>query len=141
MRMVSIGLLLLALFAVTGAQQQEVPVPRPISNGDYWIRNENGWLEWEVVVKELPGRLHPQWPPDWRELGASLPARWDIWRWPAVVMFPKGLVMKAAMDSEGGCIVKDENGDSWLRVFSDETTGDICFVRANKKYIRPYRPR
>lgn len=110
--------------------------PRPARNGDYWTRNEQPWPDWIVVSKELAGRLHASWPEDWLVSGAEV--RWDLWRWPKVASFPKGVLLKACPDLAGNIIVKDENNDSWLRVYLDEEAGTICFVRANRKFLKPY---
>jgi hypothetical protein len=125
-----VSLLVVALLALASAQ------PRPAYNGDYWTRNENPWYDWIVVSKELAGRLHPNWPADWMESGAEV--RWNCWAWPVVAQFPKGILLKAAPDVAGQIIIKDENNDSWLRVFLDEEAGTVCFVRCNRKFLKPY---
>lgn len=125
-----VALLVVALCLVVVAQ------PRPARNGDYWTRNESPWYDWIVVAKDLAGRLHPSWPPDWVENGAEV--RWNVWAWPVVAHFPKGILLKAAPDAAGQIIIKDENNDSWLRVFLDEEAGTVCFVRCNRKFLKPY---
>lgn len=111
--------------------------PRPAGNGDYWTRYEQPWYDWVVVSQELAGRLHPEWPSDWLENGAQV--RWNVWAWPVVVKFPKGVLLKAAPDYAGQIIIKDENNDSWLRVYQDEAAGTVCFVRCNRKFLKPYK--
>lgn len=132
MRRMMIFCLLLGLMLASALAQP----PRPARNGDYWTRNEQPWPDWIVVAKELAGRLHADWPEDWLVSGAEV--RWDLWRWPKVATFPKGVLLKACPDLAGNIIVKDENNDSWLRVYLDEEAGTVCFVRANRKFLKPY---
>ncbi len=126
--------LLLALALSVGLAAAQ---PRPAYNGDYWTRYESPWYDWIVVSKELAGRLHPGWPSDWAQSGVEL--RWNVWAWPVVAQFPKGVLLKAAPDVAGQIIIKDENNDSWLRVYRDESEGSVCFVRCNKRFLRPYK--
>ena len=93
--------------------------------------------EKNLTQKELAGRLHPGWPSDWAQSGVEL--RWNVWAWPVVAQFPKGVLLKAAPDVAGQIIIKDENNDSWLRVYLDESEGSVCFVRCNKRFLRPYK--
>lgn len=113
----------------------DVNPPKPVRGGDYWLRNEHTWVEWEVNAAELPGRLTPQWPADFQEPGALLNMDWRIERWPVVRKFSKGERLKALPDVGGGVIMKDLDGSSWLRVQLED--GQLCFVRANARYVKP----
>ncbi len=113
------------------------PLPKPYGGGEYWVRNENTWVEWEVCSAELSGRQTPQWPEDDQEPEALLHIDWLIGRWPVVSKFSKGTVLQACPDPVGGTIWKDIDGASWLRVLRPE--GGHCFVRANSKFIKPLK--
>lgn len=129
--------LLIALMAcstLTAFGADQVPRPKPLRGGDYWLRNENAWLEWEAA-SELSGRLTPQWPADFQEPGALLEIDWRIDRWPVVHKFAKGDHLQALPDAGGMVIMKDIDGSSWLRVKLEN--GQVCFVRANAKYLKP----
>ena len=118
----------------TAPVRADVNPPKPTRGGDYWLRNENTWVEWEVKT-DLPGRLTPVWPSDFQSPGALLNMDWRIERWPVVHKFTKGERLKALPDVGGGVIMKDLDGSSWLRVQLED--GQICFVRANTRYVKP----
>lgn len=122
------------LLTATGYAQ---PLPKPHGGGDYWIYNENTWLDWEVVSNELNGRLTPTWPEDEQAPGALLKIDWVVPRWPVVTQFRKGQRLRAQPDEVGGILIKDIDGGSWMKV--DIGDGRFCFVRANSKYIKPVK--
>jgi hypothetical protein len=113
-------------------------LPKPHGGGDYWIYNENTWMDWEVICNELAGRITPAWPEDDQAPGALLKIDWLVPQWPVVAKFGKGQRLHAVPDEGGGILIKDIDGSSWMKVESG--VGGFCFVRANAKYIRPVRP-
>lgn len=126
----------LALFTLLPGWAQP-PAPRPYSGGDYWVRNENTWLEWEVSAKELNGRLTDRWPANDEEPGALLNIDWRIEQWPVVAKFLKGDRLKVRPDSVGGSMWKDFDGYTWMRVQLPDNR--FCFVRANARYLKPVK--
>ena len=127
-------MLFLLLFPALSAAQPLTP-PKPFSGGDYWVRNENTWSEWEVTCNELSGHLSPAWPANDEEPGALLNLDWRMGGWPVVIKFPKGQHLKARPDSVGGSMWKDFDGNTWLRVQNGD--GQFCFVRANSRFLKP----
>lgn len=130
----SLLIALMALSTLTTFAADPAPRPKPLRGGDYWLRNENAWMEWEAA-SDLTGRLTPQWPADFQEPGALLEIDWRIERWPVVHKFAKGEHLQALPDAGGMVIMKDIDGSSWLRVKLEN--GQICFVRANSKFLKP----
>ncbi|MFN8609351.1 MAG: hypothetical protein U0931_17565 [Vulcanimicrobiota bacterium] len=114
---------------------QPLTPPRPYAGGDYWVRNENTWSEWEVVCAELSGHLSSAWPINDEEPGALLNLDWRMGGWPVVIKFPKGQRLKARPDSVGGSMWKDFDGNTWLRV--QVADNQFCFVRANARFLKP----
>ena len=113
------------------------PLPKAHSGGDYWVRNENTWIDWEVSASELAGRLSPNWPVNDEEPGALLQVDWRIEAWPLVCKFSKGDRLKARPDSVGGSMWKDFDGSTWMRVQRNEN--EFCFVRANARFLKPVK--
>lgn len=118
--------------------QAQISMPRPYSGGDYWVRNENTWYDWEVTAPELVGRLPADWPVDDEVAGALLHIDWAVQRWPVVARFQKGQRLRIKPDSVGGFLIKDLDGNSWMKV--DLGDGKICFVRANARWVKPASP-
>lgn len=116
----------------------EPPVPKASAGGDYWIYNEDTWLDWEVTTKELVGRITPEWPENEQAPDALLKIDWLVPQWPVVARYPQGSRLRAVPDDCGGILIKDIDGGSWMKVESPK--GGFCFVRANSKYIKPVRP-
>ena len=127
-------LFLLLLLPALSLAQPATP-PKPFSGGDYWVRNENTWTEWEVTCNELSGHLSPAWPANDEEPGALLNLDWRMGGWPVVIKFPKGQHLRARPDSVGGSMWKDFDGNTWLRVENGD--GQFCFVRANSRFLKP----
>ena len=69
-------LLSFLLLAPAWSAAQPLTTPRPYAGGDYWVRNENTWTEWEVTCAELSGHLCPAWPSNDEEPGALLNLDW-----------------------------------------------------------------
>ena len=114
---------------------QPVTPPKPFAGGDYWVRSENTWNEWEVTCNELSGHLSPAWPVNDEEPGALLNLDWRMGGWPVVIKYPKGQHLRARPDSVGGTMWKDFDGNTWLRVQNGD--GQFCFVRANSRFLKP----
>ena len=127
-------MMFLLLFPALSLAQPVTP-PKPFAGGDYWVRNENTWCEWEVTCNELSGHLSPAWPANDEEPGALLNLDWRMGGWPVVIKFPKGQHLQARPDSVGGSMWKDFDGNTWLRVQNGE--GQFCFVRANSRFLKP----
>lgn len=130
-------LLAALLFTAIIPAQAEPPVPKASSGGDYWIYNEDTWLDWEVITKELVGRITPAWPENEQSPDALLKIDWLVPQWPVVARYPMGSRLRAVPDDCGGILIKDIDGGSWMKV--EAPTGGFCFVRANSKYIKPVR--
>lgn len=131
-------LAILLLPALMIPAQAEPPVPKASAGGDYWIYNEDTWLDWEVTTKELVGRITPDWPEDEQAPDALLKIDWLVPQWPVVARYPQGSRLRAVPDDCGGILIKDIDGGSWMKV--ESPGGGFCFVRANSKYIKPVRP-
>ena len=114
------------------------PTPKPCSVGDYWTRSEHTWLHWEVTSTELNGRLTPAWPLDEEDPEALLGIDWVVPQWPVVAKFSKGDLLYAVTDENGGDLIKDIDGGTWMKVRAPQ--GGFCFIRANAKYVRPVAP-
>lgn len=128
------ALLLLLCLVAFPAAAQSVP-PKPRDGGDYWLRDEESWLDWEVICPELAGRLTPEWPADESSPEALYKIDWLVFRWPKVDTFVKGERLRAVPDEVGGILIKDIDGGTWMKV--ETHNGGFCFVRANGKYLRP----
>ena len=115
-----------------------IPMPRPYPGGDYWVRNEHTWLDWEVQCPELSGRLCRDWPQDDQQPGALLHVDWNVQRWPIVNTFHKGDRLRVKPDEAGGFLIKDIDGNSWMKV--DLGSEQFCFVRAHARYVKPITP-
>lgn len=131
------ALLLLLCLVAFPAAAQSVP-PKPRDGGDYWLRDEESWLDWEVICPELAGRLTPEWPADESSPEALYKIDWLVFRWPKVDTFVKGERLRAVPDEVGGILIKDIDGGTWMKV--ETHNGRFCFVRANGKYLRPVAP-
>ena len=109
--------------------------PAPRRGGDFWLRNEETWLWWEVLPKTLAGRRASSWPSEWQAPEALMEMDWVIGSWPVVTNFNQGARLRALPDAVGGIISKDLDGNSWLRVALPD--GQLCFVRAHKTTLKP----
>lgn len=114
------------------------PLPKASGGGDYWIRDEDTWLDWVVTAPELVGRLASNWPTDEASPDALIAIDWIVYKWPVVARFYKGQRLKAVADECGGILIKDIDGGTWMKV--ELAPGSFCFVRANAKYIKPAQP-
>ncbi len=112
----------------------QTPVPSPCSSGEYWVRDEHTWIDWEVVSESLVGRLTPDWPADEDSPEALLEIDWQVSQWPEVVTFSAGQKLQASPNRGGGILIKDNDGGTWMRVRSEF---GLCFVRASAKHVRP----
>ena len=93
---------------------------------------------WEVVDPDpagLNGRLDTGFYKEWY----APCAEWNemnIGEWPVIRTFSKGTILIANGTPAGFIGTYDDNGNPWMKV----TIGpddEICFVRANSKYIKP----
>lgn len=146
--MLGLGCLVAATLSIECLAQPTLPSVR--SGGEYWQRSDCSWPTWQVLAKELPGRLSSQWPDSTEDPAALLHLDWNVPRWPAVTTFSQGEILTAVCDEVGGIFIKDLDGASWLRVSvtRPDATGaelprsesKVCFVRAHKKYLKPHSP-
>lgn len=130
--------LMITLLLSTLPLSAQPPVPKPCSAGDYWTRSEHTWLHWEVVSTELNGRLTPAWPLDEEDPEALLGIDWVVPQWPVVAKFGKGDLLYAVTDENGGDLIKDIDGGTWMKVRAPQ--GGFCFIRASAKFVRPVAP-
>lgn len=126
---------IMACLLVLPTAAQGANPPRPRDGGDYWLRDEETWLDWEVICPELAGRLTPSWPSDESSPEALYKIDWLVFQWPKVDQFVKGERLRAIPDEVGGILIKDIDGGTWMKV--QTRNGGFCFVRANGKYVRP----
>jgi len=131
-RLLALGLF---LSLQPGWSLSPIPMPRPYPGGDYWVRNEHTWMDWEVQSAELSGRLCRDWPQDDQQPGALLHIDWNVQRWPVVTSFRKGDRLRVKPDEAGGFLIKDIDGNSWMKV--DLGADQFCFVRAHARYVKP----
>ncbi len=113
---------------------QEPPIATPDSNGDYMSNvapipanqpfNRPGSL-WQVVAERLSCRSNPG-------------VQYQALRW-----FERGEVLQANIGRGGSDEVlinaNDSQGKPWMFVRSRSGTSYHCYVRANRRYIQPYR--
>lgn len=129
------GLFCLGILLSLNCAWAQAPLPRAYGGGDYWVRSEHTWYDWEVTCPELAGRLPTNWPEDEEVAGALLGIDWTANRWPVIARFKRGERLRVKPDLAGGFLIKDIDGSSWMKV--DLGEGRICFVRANARYVRP----
>lgn len=134
-------ILILSLFVlmIQQAAAQEMPVPGSDKNGDYNIR---GYPYWQVVDEDpsgLNGRLSMDHPFQWFSPGCGYEDD-KISQWPIIRRFKKGTILSADLSPAGFCMSMDDRGKPWIRVSIDtEPGGIICYVRANRKFVKPVK--
>ncbi|MBK4731546.1 hypothetical protein JJD41_16980 [Oxynema sp. CENA135] len=98
-------------------------------NGDYYSAGTGPRLayEWQVVDPD-PNGLNCRYYN--RRRG---PNGRDIYEYPVGTTFQEGELIKSAM------IQLDNRGLPWLWIGTSATT-EICYVRANSRYVQPVRP-
>ena len=130
-------ILSLLILISSQASAQEMALPKADKNGDYMIR---GYPWWQVVDEDpagLNGRLSMDHPFQWFSPGCGYEND-KIYNWPVIRRFRKGTILPADLSPAGFCISMDDRGKPWVRVSIDtESGGIICYVRANKNFIRP----
>jgi hypothetical protein len=131
------GLLLSLALNSLPAIAQAVELPQPNATGDYSRRT--GHRYW-VVVDPDPEGLNCRWstamPKNWYDPSAAFPAM-DIQNWPVVKRFKRNQALLANTIPAGFAVVLDETDKPWLKVNLGAET-NICLVRANAQFIRPY---
>ncbi|MBD2000568.1 hypothetical protein H6G00_28855 [Leptolyngbya sp. FACHB-541] len=132
-------LALLVLFGVLSTPTNAVAqngIPQPNSNGDFVTRTDHS--TWQVTDTD-PNGLNCRWsnqmPAEWADPSATLP-RFDISSWTSVRRFQNGAVLSANSNPAGFVTVTDTRGRPWLKV-TIGANDQICFVRANRRFIRP----
>ena len=142
---ISLGL---ALFPGKLLANELPPLPQTNAQNDY-TASANSWWSWQVVDPDPRGlncRISPEFRQFWLE--DFRPGGWqddfNIGEWSVVRRFPKQTVLIADNAPAGATIIRDERGLPWVKVIIDmpianNQMNDICFVRANSKYIRPVK--
>lgn len=125
--------------SVTAAAPTEANLPNADNNGDYSKKTSH--KKW-IVVDSDPNGVNCRWsqemPTNWYAPDAKLP-RLNISQWSVVRRFQKNTpsqTLNANLTPAGFATLFDESGKPWLKV-SIGANEQICFVRANKKYIQP----
>ncbi len=107
--------------------------PEADENGDYYIVNGRDYwympYEWEVVDPDTNG-LNCRYANRRRKNGTNGK---DIYNFPVGHTFPTGTKINSAG------IKLDDRGLPWLWIGSS-VTSEICYVRANTRFVRPIRP-
>lgn len=106
--------------------------PQADENGDYYIVNgSDSYMpyEWEVVDTD-PNGLNCRYANRRRKNGTN--GR-DIYN------FPVGRTFLAGTRISSASINSDDRGLPWLWIGSSFTS-EICYVRANSRFVRPIRP-
>ncbi len=118
---------------------QDMPIPKADKNGDYFVR---GYPYWQVVDEDsagLNGRLSMDHPFQWYSPGCQYEKN-KIYNWPVIRRFKKGTILPADLSPAGFCISMDDRRKPWVRVSIDtEPGGIICYIRANKNFVRPVK--
>lgn len=127
--------------SVTAAPTTEANLPSADTNGDY--SHKTSHKKW-IVVDSDPNGVNCRWsqemPTNWYAPDAKLP-RLNISQWSVVRSFKKNTpsqTLTANLTPAGFATLFDESGKPWLKV-SIGADDQICFVRANKKYVQPVK--
>jgi len=128
------------LCLVSGMAVAQNALPQPDAKGSYQGRYLHPY--WVVVDPDpngFNGRLSPKWPANWDAVDANWPDTRVIKPdWPVVVRFNQGRILSARYGNMGNIFVRDGNGSSWLLVSSGPARPNgVCFVRANRKFMKP----
>lgn len=123
------------------APPTEEALPSADANGDYSRKTSHKkWL----VVDSDPNGVNCRWsqemPTNWYAPDAKLPTL-NISQWSVVRHFQKNTpsqTLTTNLTPAGFATLFDESGKPWLKV-SIGSDQQICFVRANKKYVQPVR--
>lgn len=133
----------LALLAFVGvvatsavAIAQPSPLPAPNANGDYTRTSHRSWRVVDPDPNGLNCRWSSQMPSDWYAPDARLP-RMDVMNWGVVRRFATGTTLTSNITPAGFATMPDARGLPWLKV-SIGTNDQICLVRANSRFIRPF---
>jgi hypothetical protein len=132
-------LVALAVLIFSGAATvaiAQAPIPQPDSNGNY-SRNEAPLKAASTDNHLAPGSL-------WQVVSIGLNCRSVPGTvQPVVRQFAQGAVLQAEVYRGGSDEVlqnaTDQNGKPWMPV-RGESSGDVCYVRANSRYIQPLNP-
>ncbi len=131
-------LLTMTIVAFAGSVlAQASPVPQPDHKGNYF-RNDAPILG-TVPRILMPGGL-------WQVVSTGLNCRAQVGMdYPITRQFKRGELLQADVGRGGSDEVlfnaKDQTGNPWMRVRSASGIDYGCYVRANRRYIQPYRRR
>jgi len=128
-------LLFISISFFPAAGEEELPLPD--ENGNYCGGTTH--RHWIVVDKDfngLNGRLADNFPKDWEDPRSLWPGG-NIGQWPVVHRFYPGSILNACMGNRGIIFLNDDNGNPWIMI--SVSMDEVCFVRANSKYIKPVR--
>jgi hypothetical protein len=113
-------------------------LPKSTTSGDYSARTSH--RHW-VVVDPDPDGVNCRWssaiPANWYDPGVKLPLA-TIDQWPVVRTYKRNSVVTSNITPAGFAILPDTQNRPWLKV-SIGPNDQICLVRANSKYVRPYQ--
>jgi hypothetical protein len=126
---------------VEEAPQAKQALPKADANGDYSSKTSH--KKW-IVVDPDPNGVNCRWseemPTSWYAPDAKLPPL-NINQWPVVRRFKENTPSQnliANLSPAGFATLNDQSGKPWLKV-TNGSNDQICFVRANSKYVQPVR--
>jgi hypothetical protein len=126
------------LLACTGAVSvlaQAPSLPQPDRNGNYF--SNEAPIQGSAPSPLMPGSL-------WQVVASGLNCRRNAGlNYGVVRQFHRGELLQADVGRGGAdevlLNVKDNSGNPWMRVRSSRGSDYQCYVRANRRYIQPYR--
>jgi hypothetical protein len=125
--------LILSFFFISLSFASELP--KADKNGDYKGRTlHRYWLVTDKDYNGLNGRLSEDFPKDY-ESPRSVWPKSNVAEWPVVAKFLPGTILNGRNGNVGIIFINDKNGNPWIMISID--MDKYCFVRANKKYIKP----
>jgi hypothetical protein len=127
--------IMMGLTVTAAGLAQTLPMPQPDRAGDY-LSNEAP-VQGTVPRSLMAGGL-------WQVVATGLNCRSQGGMSYAIArQFTQGELLQADVGRGGADEVlfnaKDQSGKPWMRVRSATGTDYHCYVRANRRYIQPYR--
>ncbi|MGG6270763.1 hypothetical protein ACQ4M3_39580 [Leptolyngbya sp. AN03gr2] len=124
-----------------------IAVPIPDRNGDYTRSNAIGHLGWRVIDPDENGlncRMAKRFQhTDYASANAP-DALYDnfvhnIGEWSVVARFATGEMLQAqTAHVKNPNFLIDRQGKAWMAVLPQRGQSSMCFVRSNRRFIRPF---
>ncbi len=126
---------LVFVFCLVQPAQAATELPSTNPAGDYNRTSHRYW----VVVDPDPKGVNCRWsasaPQEWYRPDAQFETNFG--KWDVVHRYERNQALLANITPAGFALINDSNNKPWLKV-SLGNNDQICLVRANAKYIRPY---